>query len=130
MTKFDELTRKYITEVASMNDSYNHGSGFAVDVYFPPRRQGDVRSIKQQLMKELHRALIGANTGVDDKGKTSHRVQSSANVIPYKRSNESDSSVLELTVTGIENEELLRSTLGRVLDGKFKYDIYPVGQSK
>lgn len=111
-----------------MNDSYSHGSGFAVDVYL--RRQGNVRSIKQQLMKELHRALTGANTGVDEEGNTSNLVQSSANVIPYKRSNENDSSVLELTVTGIENEELLKSTLARVLDGKFKYDIYQVSQSK
>lgn len=128
MNQFNELASKYINEVASMNDSYSHGSGFAVDIYL--RRQGDIRSVKQQLMKEIHRALYGAHTDIDKEGKTSNLLKSSANFIPYKRSNENDSSVLELTVTGIENIDLLKSTLGRVLDGKFKYDIYPVGQSK
>ncbi|NDB82708.1 MAG: hypothetical protein EB127_08205 [Alphaproteobacteria bacterium] len=133
MSKFDQLTEAYIKKVVLKEaDGMDHGKGYAVDVYL--RRQGNVREVKQDLFKKIHRAVLspGAYAGDnfrDENDNTEALVGSSANVIPYKRSNENDSSVLELTFTGVSNPELLKMVLDKVVSPQFKYDIYPVNSS-
>ena len=124
MTKFDKLTEAYINKVVLREtDESNRGSGLALDIYL--RRTEDIRSVKQQLMKGLHHAIMGAQ-GPEGDNDTEDLVASSANLIPYKRSNENDSPVLELTVTGVKDMELLKTTLAKVVGNRFKYDLYPV----
>ena len=124
MTKFDKLTEAYINKVVLREtDESNRSPGLALDIYL--RRTEDIRSVKQQLMKGLHRAIMGAQ-GPEGDNDTENLVASSANLIPYKRSNENDSPVLELTVTGVKDMELLKTALAKVVGNRFKYDLYPV----
>jgi hypothetical protein len=100
---------------------------WALDIYL--RRPDNVQEIKQKLMNRVKEALTGTTGQSYDFREVSENA--AATVKPYKGSDKSDSSVLELTISS-NGEDLNFPNKGMGIKDlimkavrPYKFDLYP-----